>query len=79
MLMKPGDFDGLDAEYAEDAGLLEATLPPYFGHEDPDRQTTLAAQRAAIAEWLSRNRQIALARREIRRRREHAFAAEGLD
>jgi hypothetical protein len=79
MPMKVDDFDGLDREYVADAGQLEQQpmLPPHFGLEDPNRWATIAAQRDAIATWLSRNCLVALARREIRARRREAFAAEG--
>jgi hypothetical protein len=78
-LMKIDDLDGLDAEYAADAGLPEAhpVLSSYFGDEAPDRRAVLAAQIDLIAGWLSRAGTLAIVRREIKLRRSEAFAAEG--
>jgi hypothetical protein len=78
--MKIDELDGLDAEYAADAGLPEAhpLLPPYSGHEAPDRRAVVTAQTDMIAGWLSRARTLAIVRREIKLRRSEAFTAAGL-
>lgn len=77
--MEADALAGLDAEYAADAGEFErqTTLQPYFGLEDQNRGAAVAAQRATIAGWLSRNCTLAIVRREIRERRKNALAAEG--
>lgn len=78
MLMRPGELDSLDQAYARDEGLLDGSLPPYFGDEDPDANATVAAQNKAIADWLSWNAKVVIIKRELKQRRKAAFEAEGL-
>ena len=68
-----------DRERAGNAVSPEAASPPpYFGEEAADRDGVLAEQRATIRDWLARNHKVVLARREIERRRQVAFADAGL-